>query len=751
MAKYILGSLLPVLILIFLSQQVYAQTGKPPARTIYGIVTNEKEELLVGASVYWKDRKAGVNTDVEGGFHIAARSKPDSLFVQYVGYQLSAVEVLPGEDSLWIVITEMANLKTVEITEHGFGNSISTLDPRNIESINSKELRKAPCCNLSESFETNGSVDVAYPNAITGVKEIQLLGLRGIYSQFLVENRPTMTGIATPFAFEMIPGTWLQGIVLAKGASSVKNGNNGITGQINADLVKPLSDKPLFVNLFTSSEGRGEANIHWNKKHGENSADGLYVHGSLVKNKWDMNDDNYYDMPNRHQINAMYRHQYDGPKGCFQINAQALTDRRLSGQIGLLDNQNRIFEVIQRNDRGEIWAKYGKEGIWGKSYQEIGNMVSASWHHTNSAFGNHLWQADQKSMYWQSLFQSIIGTTDHKYVIAPSIQFDDIAEKVNETVLDRREFVPGVMMEYTYNRPNLKMEIPDLTLVLGARVDWNSRFDRLLFTPRMSAKYNFSTETVMRLSAGRGFRSPNLMAENISLLASNRLFRFASDLGLEEAWNYGVNFTHNFKIAHRNGSFAVDVYRTDFTRQILVDVDQSPLEVAFYNVNGASFSNSAMAVFQYNIFGGLEAKLVGKLQDVRATYSDGVVRRAPLTPKLRGLATIDYATPNKKWSFSFRTQVVGPQRLPDNSQVPHELIHDFPAQSPVYAILSGQITKIFSEKSEIYFGGENLTNYQQHHAIISANDPSSVYFNGSQLWAPMSGMVVYVGWRYTGG
>lgn len=745
MAKLI-RAVAALFIIIFSISTLSAQDAK---RTIYGIVTNEKDELLVGASVYWKDRKNGTTTDADGGFHIPARKKADSLFVQYVGYQLSAVQVLPGEDSLWIVITELAQLKTVDVTAHGFGNSISTLDPRNVESINSKELRKAPCCNLSESFETNGSVDVAYPNALTGVKEIQLLGLRGIYSQFLVENRPTMTGIATPFAFELIPGTWLDGIVLAKGASSVKSGNNGFTGQINADLVKPMQDKPLFVNLFSSSEGRGEANIHVNKKHGENNADGLYLHGSFVKNKWDMNDDNFYDMPNRRQLNAMYRHQYDGPKGCFQINAQALTDRRLSGQIRPFEGQTSLFEVNQRNDRAEIWGKYGKEGLGGKPFREIGNIFAVSWHHTNSAFGPNTWQAQQMSAYWQTLYQNIIGTTDHKYVIAPSVQFDEITEKVNENVLDRQEIVPGAMIEYTYSRPNLEMEIPDLTLVLGARVDYNSRFDRLMFTPRMSFKYNFSTETVVRVSAGRGFRSPNLMAENISLLASNRSFSFANDLGLEEAWNYGANFTRNFKIARKNGSFAIDIYRTDFVKQILVDVDQSPLTVYFYNVNGRSFSNSAMAVLQYNFFQGFEAKVVGKWQDVRATYADGVLRRVPLTPIVRGLATVDYTTPNKKWSFNVRSQIVGPQRLPDNSQVPHEFTHDFPAESPVYAILSGQVTRVLNSKMEIYMGGENLTNYQQHHAIIAANDPSSAYFNGSQLWAPMSGVVVYVGFRYT--
>ena len=727
--------------------QLTAQTTTP--KTIYGIVTNDKDELLIGASVFWKDRSTGTNTDVNGAFHIAAKSKPDSLMVQYVGYQISTVEVLPGEDSLWIVIEGVTELKTVDITEHRFGNSISTIQPLNVEQITSKELKKAPCCNLSESFETNGTVDVAFPNALTGVKEIQMLGLRGIYSQFTLENRPALGGIATPFAFEFVPGTWLEGISLAKGASSVVNGNAGISGQVNAELVKPLTDKPVFVNLFTSTEGRAEANIHLNKKKNADVANGLLMHGSFVKNQWDRNNDQFYDMPNRHQLNALYRHMAISPKACYQWNVQALSDRRTSGQISAFDGQNQLFRVQQNNDRVEAWGKYGLENVGGKPYQQIGNILSATWHRTNSAFGPNKWYATQQSMYWQTLYQNIIGTTDHKYVIAPSLNADIIEEKVNELVLDRKEFVPGIMAEYTFNHQNLDMGIPDFTLVAGSRLDWNSRFQKWLFTPRMSAKYNFSTESIVRVSAGRGYRSPNLIAENVSLLASNRAIQFASDLGLESAWNYGVNFTHNFKIAGKKGNFAIDLYRTDFTRQILVDVDQSPLTVYFYNVDGKAYSQIAMAVLQYNFFQGFEAKISAKWQDVQSTYQDGIRRMPPLTPNFRGLVTLDYTTPNKKWMFNARTQIVGPQRLPDNSQVPHELLHGFPEKSATYSLWNAQVTYMISPKLEFYLGGENLTNFQQHRAIIAYNTPESPYFNGSQLWAPMGGSIIYLGARMT--
>ena len=492
-----------------------------------------------------------------------------------------------------------------------------------------------------------------------------------------------------------------------------------------------------------------------NKKGKGSISNGLLLHGSFVENRWDMNDDNFYDSPARRQLNGLYRVFYESPKMCAQFNVQALTDRREGGQISAIEGTPGFFAVDQNNDRVEVWGKMGYEGLGGKPYRQIGNMVSASWHRTDALFGPNRYAATQKSFYWQSLYQTIIGTTDHKIVVAPSLQYDDIRETVNEGDLSRRETVPGAMLEYTFSRPNLKMEIPDLVIVAGARADWNSRFDRLLFTPRLSAKYNFTPNAVVRLSAGRGFRSPNLIAENISLLASNRILTFAPPAGgagtapgLEEAWNYGLNFTQNFKIARRDASFSLDLYRTDFARQVLVDVDHSPTEVFFYSTDGPSFSNSLLATLQYTPVKGLDVKLAGKWNDVRATFADGVLRTVPLVARYRALATFDYTTPDRNWMFNTRAHLVGTQRLPDNTLVPHEYRHHVPENSPTYAVWNAQVTRRFGKKLEGYLGGENLTGYQQHHAIIAAREPDSPYFNGAQIWGPMMGPVVYLGLRF---
>ncbi len=714
-------------------------------KTLLGIVTNEKEELLIGATVFWKSSQIGTVTDTSGKFSLPHPEKLDTLVVRYVGYTPVQVQVLPDETKIWVEISGITQLSEVNISDRKFDNATSLLDSRNVESINRKELRKAPCCNLSESFETTGAVDVVYSNALTGVKEIQMLGLRGVYAQFLMENRPTMGGIATPFAFEMIPGTWLSGISLAKGASTVKNGFSGITGQINVELEKPQTAKPLFINAFGSTEGRGELNLHFNKKGKNGFSNGLLLHGSQVKNQWDMNHDNFYDAPNRHQLNGLYRLTFESKDWCGQINVQGVTDRRTGGQIG--KHHDKLFGVDQQNDRVEVWGKLGREGIGGKPYQQIGNIVSASWHRANSVFGQNIYQAEQKSVYWQTLFETIFGTTDHKIVVAPNLQFDDFQEKVNDGILDRRDFQPGAMAEYTFSRPNLKMGIPDLVVVAGARVDWHNRFG-WFFTPRISAKYSFSENTTARVSAGRGFRVPNLMAENLSLLASNREMIFENNLGAEEAWNYGLNLTRNFKIKGKPGNFSVDLYRTDFIRQVLVDVEKIYNAVYFYNLKGKSFSNSALAMVQYNFFKGFDAKIAWKINDVKATFSGGHLKSVPLVAKHRGVVTLEYNTPGKKWMFNTITQIVGAQRLPDHSQIPAQILGDFPQISPTYFLQNAQITRRW-HKTEVYVGGENLNNFHQHPAIFSAEDPTSPFFNASQIWAPTMGTVIYIGVRFS--
>jgi outer membrane receptor for ferrienterochelin and colicins len=164
------------------------------AQSIKGIVKDEKGQPIVGAHVYWMDKSAETLTNENGQFDLAHKTKETMIHVEFVGYEMVMLTLKKEQNDVVIEMREPKQLKSFEIIGKKGDNVVSALDPRNVERITSNELRKAPCCNLSESFETNGTVDIQYADAITGAKEIQMLGLRGIYTQLMVENRPDFYG-----------------------------------------------------------------------------------------------------------------------------------------------------------------------------------------------------------------------------------------------------------------------------------------------------------------------------------------------------------------------------------------------------------------------------------------------------------------------------------------------------------------------------------------------------------------------------
>lgn len=733
----------PLFIFLF-STDLFSQ------KNLFGLVTNDRQEIIPGATVFWKTKPAvGTATNENGNFNLQKKDdKAAILVVRFVGYSPTEVEILPHEDSVWVEISGITNMQEVVVTGSQSGSYVSTIGTRNVESIGSKEFKKAPCCNLSESFETTGSVDVMYSNAVTGTKEIRMLGLRGIYSQLMIESRPTLGGLAQPYAMELVPGTWLSGILVSKGASTVMNGFGGFTGSINVDLQKPFEDKPLFINGFWSNEGRGELNLHLNKILKNGWSHGLLTHADLTETTRDHNHDGFRDGPNKRQLNGLYRLFYESEPLCWQLNVQALTDLRDGGMFpGRQPAGAGTWLFDQKIDRVEVWTKLGFKNFK-KPYNSAGNMLSASWHRMTGQFGNQVYSAVQKNLYWQSIYATILGNTNHTLNLAGSFQADIFEEKLNESQPDRREFVPGAEAEYTFSNPNLEMGISDWVVVGGLRLDYQSRFERLLATPRVNVKYNFNVNNVVRASAGRGFRSPNAVAENIHLLAQNRQFDGISSLKLEEAWNFGLNFTRKFLLGTREGSFSLDAFHTRFVNQAIIDQEADSTKILFYNLDGRSYSNSLLATFFQKMAGGFEIKLAAKIDDVKTTYQKQGLNRVPLVPKFRGLVSLDWESRDKKWQANARTGIIGQQRVASKSWVPHQFLHGFVEESPVYATIAAQLTRIFG-KTEIYVGGENIGDFIQHAAIIAASDPFSKYFDASQLWAPTMGRTIYAGVRWS--
>jgi outer membrane receptor for ferrienterochelin and colicins len=737
-------NIITAVILLISFAQIIAQNTAP----LRGKVTTVDGEPMIGATVIWQGTQIGAVADTAGRFSIQRMADTANLVIRFVGLDDLIMEIFPDEQDVWIELRDLppAVLQEVQVTARKFGNSVSVLGNHNVESISSSELRKAPCCNLSESFETNNTVDVAYPNAITGVREVQMLGLRSAYTLFLTENRQGMKGIAAPYAFEFIPGTWLSGVQIAKGAGTVVNGSEGIAGQISIELQRPDRDKPVFVNAYANSGNRVEGNLHLNRKGKGHFSHGVMLHGSQQRSPFDHNDDNFYDMLSRDQLNGMYRMIYESPKWCGQLTSQALTDQRTGGQIAP-DASGQRFAFGIDNQRFELTGKLGRTGLGGRPYKELGNIAHVAKHTTRGTIGAHKYDAQQQSVMLQSIYKTIISNTNHSLVVAGNLNADLLTEKLDELTFDRKEYVAGAMAEYTWQRPDLENHgLTDLAFVLGLRTDYNSLFG-VLVSPRASARYNPSQATVWRASVGKGFHAPFIISENLSWLATNKALDFAKVTHAESAWNYGLNVVHKMQIGGRTASISFDAYRTDFERQLLIDQETRPDTLSVYYSTGKSWAQTAMAMFQINIAKGLDIKLATKVQDVQATYRDGVLRRAPMLPMHRHLVSLDYTTRDERWMLTATMHVVGTQRLPKNEGNPH--VHgDFPERTPVYPTFQAQLTRKW-KRIEVYVGGENLSSYTQHRQIISADDPTSKFFNASQVWAPAFGRMGFVGLRVT--
>ena len=720
--------------------------------TVYEEV-NGKRQPLPGANVYWKIANVGTVTDEHGHYSIEIHPTYKCLVFSFVGYENDTVHHMSEPQHYDHVMSTPLTLSEVEVAARQKAQFVSVLDPHHVEHITGEALRRCACCSLAESFETNASVDVAYADAVTGAKQIELLGLSGLYTQMMTENMPNFRGLASAFGLGYVPGTWMHGISVSKGTSSVRNGYESISGQINVDFKEPQDDhaEKVFVNGFVNTMAMTELNFNTRVNVGEN--DGLLLLGHVGFNpmKMDGNDDGFLDDPVISQYSAFlrYNHPNKGHFGC-KLGIKALKENRLSGQMDF-DPKRRdeagydLYGINIATERYEAFAKTGF--IFDRPETSLGIQQQLTYHKLNSYFGLHDYNATQLSYYVNVLFDSYIVNDHHKYSVGASYSYDRYDEDQNFlfTTLEalpqhRVEQVPGAFAEYIFSDDH------HWTAIAGFRADYNTFYDRLFYTPRFHVRFRGHDELALRLSAGKGYRSPNVLAENSTILASSRTIRFLEVPKMEEAWNFGMNLSKHFDVGEKEIQLLVDVYRTDFVNQIVLDRDADAHEIRIYNLDGKSFSNCAQIQVDYELFRNFDMSAAFRYTDVRMTIND-TVREKPFVNRYKGLLTLSYAPDT--WQFDLITQFNGDCRIPDMSGNATAVSDgQVMERSPFYVIMNAQVTKKFGEHWEIYAGGENLTNYKQHHPLVAASDPFGTDFDASMVWGPLSGIRGYVGFRY---
>ena len=717
---------------------------------IKGVVLEEDNKgsfkPLAGASIVWLETNAGVITDDDGVFNIT--HKGDKLVVSYTGFKADTIAVFPSKN-LKIILANGNQLKEVKVTTSGASTYLSS-DIVRTSVITQKELFKAACCNLSESFETNPSVDVSYNDAVTGSKQIQLLGLAGIYSQLTVENLPGPRGLATSLGLNSIPGTWVESIQLSKGTGSVANGFESIAGQINVEMKKPANSEKLYANVYVNDFGKTDLNLNLSHQLSKKWSTALLLHDDFLLNKnLDFNNDNFRDLPTGNLFTVLNRWSFDNGKGLIlQFGIKVLKDDRTGGET----DYNASNDKFTTNSYGlGINTKriegFGKIGYVfpQKKYKSIGLQLSAFDYKQNSYFGFTKYNAHQQNFYSNLIYQSIINTTIHKFRTGLSFVYDKYDETLNNAKYNRVEAVPGAFFEYTYT-PSTKFDV-----VAGIREDHNSLYGWFT-TPRLNVRYEPVKGTTIRVSVGRGQRTANIFAENNGVFASSRIINIitssqqgAYGLKPEVAWNKGISIDQKFRFFNRAANLGIDFYHNDFTNQFVVDLEDAR-QIKFYNLEGKSYSNSFQTEVSFIPIQKINVRLAYRLFDVKTTY-DSVLLQKPFTAKNRAFANLDYET--NGWKFDYTISYSGRNKLPSTLINPPQ--YQRADYSPSFATINAQITKTFGKKNlfDVYIGGENLTNFYQHNAIIAADEPFSEYFDASLIWGSITGRMFYGGLRFS--
>ncbi len=720
------------------------------AQNVRGKIINNLNDVLVGADVYWQGFNRVATTDENGEFVISAEGVPSkNLIAVYVGHFTDTIAI-DQENYVEFVLEEIASLNAVVVTDERPGVIISDFNPIKTEQLTEAELGKSACCDLAGCFETQTTVQPQTTNVVTNSKELRISGLSGVYNQVLIDGFPMIQGLTYTYGISSIPGTLVKSIYIAKGANSVLQGYESISGQINVVTKDPDNTDKLYANIYVNSFLEKHFNLNYAFKQGKWS-NLTTLHSVQPANRVDRDEDGFLDLPllTRYAISNKWKYGKDNEIGWNStVGIRFMKEQRVGGQSGFnadrdkgsLQTYGNFVDLTQT----ELWTKtaYRFSGA-----HNLAIFASGYQQNQNSFFGTVLYDAQQTNFYTNIQYEFnytpknvLKAGISYRYLnLKEDIDFTDntllrtyAAQYLNE------ESIPGIFAEHT-------MQLLDdkLTWIAGVRGDYHNEFG-FAFTPRTLVKYNLTPSTIVRANIGTGWRTVNLFSENINLLVSSRDIIFTENLAPESALNAGINVTQKFQQDQYSGYFSVDFYHTNFQNQIFPDYDTDPSKAFIKNFRGTSISNSFQAELSLKIIEQFSWKLGYNLLDVYREI-EGEKQVLPFNAKHKLLTTFSYEPLSKRYHFDMNVHWYGKQVLPNTESNPVEYRRgNF---SDPYTLVNAQFTYSF-EQFEIYTGCENIFDFRQEQPIISSDDPFSPFFDTSSVWGPTRGREIYLGFRF---
>ncbi len=716
-------------VLIFICFSGWAQTA------IKGrVIDKNTQKAIAGAMVHFLGSKQYTITDEQGVFELSSPRVYSHFVVRFVGLGSDTIAI--GDKKAFEIELQDRSLETISIESRRETLFVDEQATQKVLIVQESELEKAACCNLSESFETNPSVDISVSDAMIGIRQVQMLGLASVYTQTTQESMPYGIGLLSGLGLSLIPGTWVESMQVSKGVGSVVNGYQAIAGQINFELRKPTESEHFFFNLYANNQSRLEANLHTRHLISPKVSTIFLAHGDMTQSRFDMNRDGFLDMPQSQQINLLNRWQFILPHGWeSQIGAKHIGDGKLSGHADYTRSDR--YRVEMRTLYHEIWAKIGKK-FASKPYKSLAGQYSYRHSELQNQFGLYNYYGNQNTWYFNAIYQSIIGTTTHKFRTGAGFISDHYHEQLDSMFFSRLETVGGAFFEYSY--------LPDenFSLVAGFRSDYHSLFGAMM-TPRLHMRYSPKAGTTLRIAAGKGYRTANFLAENQAVLMSSRRLFLPEASGYpfrqEQAWNIGGNVLQEWELFGRQGTISGEYYYTFFSRQVVADLDKSATEVHISDLRGNSYSHSLQADLTYELLTRLDLRLSYRYLDVQMPLA-GRVQQRPLVARHRAFVNLAYAV--KSWKIDATLNWIGKKRLPANLGG-----EGFGTYSPGFLLLHGQISKAWlGGQLDTYLGTENALDVRQKALIVQPERPWTAGFDGSLAWGPAMGRMVYLGLRY---
>ncbi len=731
---------------------------------------------LPGAYVRWSHDEASTTvSDGFGFFKISKAEIGDTLLVSMLGFE-TVGWVYNGVSYVDIPLKSGVELESAEVVEKKAATQLSLLSPLDVQSLNRKELVKAACCNLSEAFETNASVDASFTDAVTGTRQIRMLGLDGKYSQIQVDNLPGPRGLSVVKGLMFIPGDWVNQIHISKGAGTATQGYESITGQINVALKNPETADPLHTNIYFNGAGRLEFNSVSSHQVSRRWRTAVLLHGLTNEQQNDRNADGFLDTPIQKHLVARNEWKFTGDRGIRgEYAVTAVQTESAAGQkaafdpgaawtdvVALMQTPTTAWSAITTVDRVEATAKTGyvfPDAEW----RSIGTQWIFYDHRQTHRFGSNHYDGRERFFRGNILYADIIGNTNHSFTAGLSYVYNAFDEQlqfeVNDSLdlqygVEREEQVPGVFGEYTWSG-NERWSV-----IGGVRYDQHNLFGGML-SPRLHARWSVTENVSWKLAAGRGFRTPNPFMEQLGTWASQRQWYWGYDsrgLQPEVATNIGTNLTSKFRLNYREATLTLDAYSTRFENKLVVDLDLATDAIHLYNLSGKSFANTAQAEINWDMHRRWDVRLAYRWVNAHTDRILGNPTEDPFVSKHRGFSQLSYASQlderEGQWRADATFQWIGAQRLPTTAENPEPFSR--PDYAPDFYQLNAQVTRQFTPEFSVYLGVENALNYKQDRPIIAADygdnpvaqQDFNQYFDASLVYGPIFGRMFYAGLRW---